>query len=139
MKYYAVVDTNVLVFALLSSHDDAATVRIVGRMLSGEIIPVYSAEIINEYRDVLRREKFKFDRELTDCLLSAICRFGLAIEPTETGVVLPDRKDLPFYEVVMEKRRSDDAYLVTGNIKHFPSSCFIVTPAEMLRIMDGKE
>lgn len=26
-------------------------------------------------------------------------------------------KDLPFYEVVMEKRKNDNAYLVTGNYR----------------------
>lgn len=43
-------------------------------------------------------------------------------------------KDLVFYEVVMEKR-SEDAYLITGNIKHFPKREFIVTPAEMMEIL----
>ena len=39
-----------------------------------------------------------------------------------------------FYEVAMEKRE-DDAYLVTGNQKHYPVRDFIVTPAEMLEIL----
>ena len=43
-------------------------------------------------------------------------------------------KDLPFYEVVMEKR-SDNAYLVTGNQKHFPKEPFIVTAREMIDIL----
>lgn len=47
-------------------------------------------------------------------------------------------KDLPFYEVVLEKR-NDEAYLVTGNIKHFPAKPFIVTPRELLTILDHKE
>ena len=138
MKYYAVIDTNVLVSSLLSRHDDSATVLLVGKMLAGELIPVYSTEILIEYRNVLSRTKFGFDRALTDTLLSAIEYFGLMTEPTETGTVLPDMKDLPFYEVVMEKRRDDDAYLVTGNLKHFPSASYIVTPNEMLNIMDGR-
>jgi hypothetical protein len=41
---------------------------------------------------------------------------------------------LIFYEVAMEKRDSD-AYLVTGNQKHYPIKSFIVTPAEMLEIL----
>ena len=40
-----------------------------------------------------------------------------------------------FYEVVMEKR-NDGAYLVTGNLKHFPAKDFIVTPAEMMAIIN---
>ena len=51
--------------------------------------------------------------------------------------LLPDIKDLPFYEVVMEKR-SDDAYLVTGNQKHFPVEPFIITARQMIDILDEK-
>ena len=50
MICYAVIDTNVLVSALLSSKDDAVTVQIVGKLIAGEIIPLYSNEITNEYR-----------------------------------------------------------------------------------------
>jgi len=40
----------------------------------------------------------------------------------------------------MEKRKEDDAYLVTGNLKHFPVRTFIVTPREMLDILqEGRE
>lgn len=45
-------------------------------------------------------------------------------------------KDIPFYEVVMEKR-NEDAYLVTGNLKHFPTEPFIVTARQMLDILDA--
>ena len=44
-------------------------------------------------------------------------------------------KDLPFYEVVLEKR-NDDAYLVTGNTRHFPKKPFIVTAREFLNILE---
>ena len=44
----------------------------------------------------------------------------------------PDPKDVVFYEVTLSK---DDAYLVTGNIKHFPKKPFVVTPAEMVAIL----
>jgi hypothetical protein len=56
--------------------------------------------------------------------------------------MLPDRndaKDVVFYAVLMEKRKDNDAYLVTGNLKHFPLRPYIVTPREMLDILeDGK-
>lgn len=136
MIYYAVIDTNVLVSALLSGNEMAATVEIVKRFLAGEIIPVYSSDIINEYREVMNRKKFNFPKEAIDDLLSAITEYGLCVEPLPTGAVLPDRKDLPFYEVVMEKR-DDHAYLVTGNTKHFPQEPFIVTARQMINILDG--
>jgi len=59
---------------------------------------------------------------------------GVDIEPIMTGEVLADPKDLVFYEVTMTKQ-DEGAYLVTGNIKHFPAKPFIVTPGEMLKIL----
>lgn len=47
---------------------------------------------------------------------------------------LSDVKDLPFYEVVMEKQENN-AYLIIGNMKHFPIKPFIVTPKEFLDIL----
>lgn len=82
----------------------------------------------------MSRKKFKFPTEQINYLLSAIEKFGILVTPTPTGIVLPDMKDLPFYEVVMEKR-SDNAYLVTGNQKHFPKEPFIVTAREMIDIL----
>ncbi len=135
MICYAVIDTNVLVSALLSSNDDAATVRVLEKLFGGEIVPIYSNEITNEYREVLQRRKFGFSPELVDYLLSAIEKFGILVDPTPSGVILPDMKDVPFYEVVLEKR-DDNAYLVTGNIKHFPKEPFVVTPRELLEIIE---
>lgn len=135
MTYYAVIDTNVLISALLSSRDDAATVLVISRMMDGDVIPIYSNAIISEYREVLHRKKFNFPANHIDYLLSAIEKFGVLVEPAPTGEILPDMKDLPFYEVVMEKREND-AYLVTGNIKHFPAKPFIVTAREFLNILN---
>lgn len=49
MTYYAVIDTNFLVSALLSSHENAATVQVVSRLFSGDVIPVFSDDILAEY------------------------------------------------------------------------------------------
>ena len=46
----------------------------------------------------------------------------------------PDPNDIVFYEVKMSK---EETYLVTGNIKHFPKKPFVVTPREMVEIIDG--
>ena len=132
MICYAVIDTNILVSALLSKNETAATVQVMVQLLSGRITPVYSNEIIAEYREVLSRKKFKFP---INYLLSAIEKFGILVDPVPTGMILPDMKDLPFYEVVIEKR-SDNAYLVTGNQKHFPKEPFIVTAREMIDILN---
>lgn len=49
---------------------------------------------------------------------------------------IPDPNDAVFYEIVMEARKETDAYLVTGNLKHFPKKTYVVTPKEMIDIMD---
>lgn len=107
MKYYAVIDTNVLLSALLSKKADSATVQVLDAVFDEKIIPLYHQDILNEYEDVFYREKFHLKMD-----------------------------DLIFYEVAMEKRE-DGAYLVTGNQKHYPSQDFIITPADMVKIMNG--
>ena len=96
--------------------------------------PLYSEEIFEEYGEVLHRPKFPFSQERIDHILEMIKQFGISVEPSPTGEILPDADDLVFYEVVME-RRGDDAYLITGNKKHFPDKNFIVTPAEMMALL----
>lgn len=136
MTYYAVIDTNVLVSALLSSHENAATVQVVSRLFSGDVIPVFSDDILAEYNEVLRRKKFHFSEDVVRTLLDTITSIGENITPSPSGEVLPDMKDLPFYEVVLEKE-ADNAYLITGNIKHFPDKPNIVTAREFLTILEA--
>lgn len=136
MTYYAVIDTNVLVSALLSSHENAATVQVVSRLFSGDVIPVFSDDILAEYNEVLRRKKFHFSEDVVRTLLDTIISIGDNITPSPSGEDLPDLKDLPFYEVVLEKE-ADNAYLITGNIKHFPNKPNIVTAREFLTILEA--
>lgn len=134
MIYYAVIDTNVLVSSLLSKHEDASPVQIVGHLFSGCIVPIYNYEILSEYTEVLCRSKFDFSKNHIDTLIQAIRKFGVNAERLKTDTSLPDPKDIVFYEVAMAKR-SNEAYLVTGNKKHFPKEPFVVTPNEMLEVM----
>lgn len=136
MEYYAVIDTNVLLSALLSKNKDSATVKVLDAVFSGKIIPLYHQDILIEYNEVLHREKFHLQNEVIQIILDAIEQYGIEIFPQSTGAVLIDMDDLIFYEVAMEKRE-DDAYLVTGNQKHYPFRDFIVTPAKMIEIIES--
>ena len=137
MKLYAVYDTNVLISSLLTKHRDSATAKIVDAVAEQRIIPLYNQEILEEYEEVLHRKKFGFSESKIQKLLSFIKKLGIEVTASPTGEILPDMDDLVFYEVVMEKR-NDDAYLITGNIKHFPERKYIVTPAQMMSILDEK-
>lgn len=131
---YAVIDTNVLVSAIFAVHPDSATVIIRERIMDGTIVPLYNAEIFDEYSDVLARPKFHFPAELVDAVLDVILQKGLSLERTKTEEVFSDPKDVVFYEIALSKEGS---YLVTGNTKHFPATPIVVTPAELLRILDS--
>lgn len=63
MKIFAVIDTNVLVSALMSRHADSATVLIMDYISAGDIVPIYNEEILQEYYSVLSRDKFKFPKD----------------------------------------------------------------------------
>jgi len=138
MTCYAVVATNVIVAALLSKKNDTATVQVFRAMLDGRIIPLYHEDILAEYDEVMHREKFHLKEETVQKFLDAVRQFGVEVFPKPTGEILIDMDDLVFYEVAMEKR-DEDAYLVTGNQKHYPIKDFIVTPAEMVEILKRHE
>lgn len=134
MKCCAVIDTNVLLSALISKRDDAATVQVVRALFKGEFTPLYHREILEEYNEVLHRAKFHLTEDVIQTVLSAVKQYGIEVFPQPTGEIFTDMDDLIFYEVAMEKR-DDGAYLVTGNQKHYPIRDFIVTPAEMMKIL----
>jgi len=119
MKVYAVFDTNILVSALISHRSDTAVVLALQTLLSGEVIPLYNDEILQEYEEVLHRERF----HLQD---------GIASERIHTDESFPDPTDLVFYEVALSK---EDSFLVTGNNKHFPKNPIVVTPSEFLKLV----
>lgn len=133
MKFYAVIDTNVLVSALLRWNSVPGAVM--EQTLSGSIVPVLSDEIIEEYEEVLRRKKFPFLEQDVVMLTEGIRKRGIILEPAKVNENLPDPKDVVFYAVTMEARKEHNAYLVTGNTKHFPLRPYVVTPREMLSIL----
>lgn len=133
---YAVIDTNVLVAALLTKNNDSATVKVLEAIADGRITPLYHKDMLVEYAEVLGRKKFKLNQDMVSVLIRMIIKYGVEIFPKPTGEILIDMDDLIFYEVAMEKR-DEDSYLVTGNKKHYLVRDFIVTPTEMINILNN--
>jgi putative PIN family toxin of toxin-antitoxin system len=133
MKYYVVIDTNVLVSAMLKW--ESVPGSIMELAMEGPIIPVLNEVILKEYREVLSRPKFHLTEDIISDILAGIEKRAIFVDEEHMDIGLPDPKDQVFYEVVMEKRKNEVSYLVTGNIKHFPKKPFIVTPREMLDII----
>lgn len=100
--------------------------------MDGTIIPIFNDEIIDEYREVLHRPKFLFPENAIEQVLNAISILGVHSDRIKSEDTCNDPKDVVFYEVTLSV---DEAYLITGNIKHFPIKPFVVTPAQMIEIL----
>ena len=86
---YAVIDTNVLVSALITKKPEAATAKVVRLLLEHSFIPMYDADIIAEYEDVLHRTKFPISSKVADALIDYI------VENLLSGVI---QKEVTKYE-----------------------------------------
>ena len=69
MKYYVVIDTNVLVSAALKS--DSIPGSIVELAFGGPIVPVLNEAIEKEYREVLSRPKFHLPEDIIESIIGS--------------------------------------------------------------------
>lgn len=132
---YAVVDTNVFVSALWTKNNQAATYRVASLLQQGKFRALYNEEILAEYEDVLSRPKFKFPKKAIATIIDYVKEYGIHSDRIPYDEQMLDESDRVFYEVALSK---EDAYLVTGNQKHFPVTPIVVTPAEMLEILNSQ-
>ena len=121
-----VLDTNVVVSALLSPKGNAAV--ILGMAADGLLTPVYNGQIIEEYTTVLARPRFDFPQHLIDQTLDLFDVFGVPAEPQKSDFPMPDESDRIFYDTAV----AGAAVLITGNLRHYPEKPFIVSPADFL-------
>ena len=77
MKYFVVIDTNVLVSAVLKNNSIPGT--IIELAFNGKIIPVLNKEIESEYRTVLLRPKFHLTTDIVDDIINEFKQKGLYI------------------------------------------------------------
>lgn len=102
-------------------------------MLNGRIKPVYNDEIIDEYTEVLHRPKFKLNDDDIQLLIDYITKYGIHSDRIPYNGDMPDEKDRPFYEVSLSM---EDSFLVTDNLKHFPVTPTVVTPAQIISLLE---
>jgi putative PIN family toxin of toxin-antitoxin system len=125
----AVVDTNVIVSALMNTNGTPA--KILSLILSGNVKILYDNRIIFEYVDVLSRKEFGFSKEIIDDLLNYIKHDGEFINSEYIKIKFSDEADKKFYEVY---KSGGAKYLITGNIKHFPKEDGIIVPKDFMQI-----
>jgi putative PIN family toxin of toxin-antitoxin system len=136
MKYYAVIDTNVIVSSMLKH--DSIPGKILDYVFNKTIVPLVDSEILNEYSEVLLRNKFGFNNEDIQNLINILKKNSITIEREQSLEEFIDEDDIVFYEIVMSARNTMDAFLITGNIKHYPIKNYVVTPRQMIDIINSK-
>ncbi|HEY3706822.1 MAG TPA: putative toxin-antitoxin system toxin component, PIN family [Terracidiphilus sp.] len=125
-----VLDTNVIVSARINA--EGIPSRIVNLLLDGRIQLVTSPCVVAEYREVTARAKFH-SYGVPPIWLETLIRTSLSLpDPESFPQICPDPKDAPFLALA----HAAGAWLVTGNIRHFPEQVrggvVVLTPAEYL-------
>ncbi|MDO4177310.1 MAG: putative toxin-antitoxin system toxin component, PIN family [Bacillota bacterium] len=133
MKIYAVIDTNVIVSAMITSNIEAPTVKIVDAALDGRITLMYDEKIVEEYYDVLSRPLFGIPKGDMHEFLGALFSNGEYVSAEESGEKFADEQDAVFYNVATTK---DGAFLISGNTRHYPKNEIVITPSEMVEILE---
>lgn len=123
-----VLDTNVIVSALLSEQDPPA--QLLDWVRIGELTLVLESRILHEYREVLLRAKFAFEPDMVLALLDELEVLAFTIIARPRSARLPDSED----EIFLAAADQALAALVTDNQRHFP-------PAErgMVKILSPRE
>ena len=129
-----VYDTNVVVSAALKP--DSIPAVLVSLSLAQRVHLCLSPPILAEYTTVLHRPKFGFEAPSIDALLKDLTRTALLVRPAMRLAVAPDEADNRFLECALEARA---AFLVTGNLRHFPRTAFediqILAPARFAHVL----
>ena len=135
MKYYVVIDTNVIVSGLIAKQD-TNVYKVLSLLYSGDIIPLYSKEVLDEYKMVLSRAKFNLKKSHIGRFINILKTNGIKVAPRHLDVELPDQDDIIFYELVMDKTIKRNKYLITGNIKDYVKNPIIMTPDEFIEMVN---
>jgi uncharacterized protein len=132
-----VLDTNVLVSAGISSNGPPAKI-VAEHVLSGTVVAVTCPSVTAEYGAVFRRAKFlryEFPPQWLEFLIDESMQLP---EPAVWHSPGPDPKDAVFLALA----HAAGAWLVTGNLRHFPAKIRggvrAVSPAEYLAILESE-
>jgi uncharacterized protein len=125
-----VIDTNVLVSALLTS--GGLPEAVIDLAISGEVQWFASESVLAEYEDVLKRPRLAIDSGKAADAMDRIRANVSVVSPAVRVAAASDPDDNQFLECA---EATQSHFLVTGNIRHFPEvwkDTRIVTPREFI-------
>lgn len=105
MKYYAVIDTNVVVSSMLKN--DSIPGSIVNLVEIDIIIPLISEEILTEYSDVLTRNKFGFSSKMVNHLLDTFKAKGIYLNGENVLENFIGKDDIVFFRSCYEREENN--------------------------------
>lgn len=115
-RQIAIVDTNVVVAALLTRNPTSPVARILDGMLSAAFPFALSEPLLTEYRSVLIRPGLRKQHGLSakevDTLLTEIAQHAIVLHPA-AGLAAPDPGDQLLWDLMAARA---DLVLVTGDL-----------------------
>jgi uncharacterized protein len=132
----AVLDTNVIVSAAIKAGSPPAKL-VMDWVLEGQVQAVTCPSVVAEYREVVRREKFR-PYGFPPLWLEFVIAESLQLsDPASWPRPLPDPGDAPFLALA----KISGAWLVSGNLKHFPKPArggvTVLSPADYLAHLES--
>ena len=131
---FAVLDTNVLISAALAHNKYSIPYSVFRGVVERRFVPLVDDNIVREYWEVFSRPKFSFMQETINDIVGNTIKFAINQPVQPSDIELPDSDDVVFYDVA-RAHQDKGAYLVTGNLKHFPNCGFAVSPRDFMNII----
>ncbi|MGA2020187.1 MAG: putative toxin-antitoxin system toxin component, PIN family [Candidatus Sulfotelmatobacter sp.] len=130
----AVIDTNVLVSALISPSGNEDLLLL--SVKQGLVRPCFSHAVLKEYSEVLARPRFAFSPAEITALIDLLRRQGDLLHPAPLSGISPDPKDDEFIACALTTQAD---FVVTGNKKDFPKNQLgatqVVSAGELLNLI----
>lgn len=131
-----VLDANVIVSASISAVGPPAKI-VMGWVLVGAVHIATSPRVVAEYREVVRRAK-SHRYKLPPLWLEYLIEGSIHLPDSNSWpYACPDPKDTSFLALA----HAAGAWLVTGNLKHFPEAArngvTVLSPADYLAHLTG--
>ena len=127
-----VLDTNVIVSAFLSPEGKPST--ILQLVLRGDIELCLNTAILAEYEQVLHRSKFAriINQPAIILFFNILSEIGSTVVGAPSKCNFTDESDRKFYDVA----NTIGAVLVTGNKNHYPDEPFMLSPSQLLALIE---
>lgn len=111
----AVIDTNILISACWTPGGNEA--RVLALVAAGALEIAISPAVEAEYREVSQRRKFAKQREALEAAIADLVRVACAVQPEARCTACPDADDNQLLDCALA---AGAAYVITGNLRHFP-------------------